>query len=312
MRADSITSLDSRLTLAQYQTYYLDPTLVQDPYITQFVKQFVNKDLTLVSIVTKESANAASSRALVEKIRHSQVGNGITVQVTGATAGVLDVVNGLYASFPLAALFIVLTTYTVLLILFRSVVLPLKAILMNALSIIASYGALVWVFQEGHLSGPLHFTALRFIEPTLPIIMFCTLFGLSMDYEVFLLSRIKEHYEHTGDNTASVAVGIERSARIITSAALIVVLVSSSFVTADIVLVKALGLGVAVAVAVDATIVRALLVPATMRLLGHWNWYCPGWLARILPETHLEAESFVPPTDLQPLVEQEQAAIGRR
>jgi len=312
LRADSITSLDPRLTLAQYQTYYLDPTLVQDPYITQFVKQFVNKDLTLVSIVTKENANAASSRALVEKIRHSQIGNGITFQVTGATAGVLDVVDGLYASFPLAALFIVLTTYTVLLILFRSIVLPLKAILMNALSIIASYGALVWVFQEGHLSGPLHFTALRFIEPTLPIIMFCTLFGLSMDYEVFLLSRIKEHYELTNDNTASVAVGIERSARIITSAALIVVLVSSSFVTADIVLVKALGLGVAVAVAVDATIVRALLVPATMRLLGHWNWYCPAWLARILPETHLEAENFVPPAELQPLIEREQTASGRR
>lgn len=297
LRVDSIVSLDPRLTRAQYQTYYLDPSLLQDPYLTQFVKQYAKNDLTLVSIVTRDNANAPTTRALVEKLRHSQIGNGMTFQATGATASVLDVVDGLYASFPLAALFILFTTYTVLLILFRSVVLPLKAILMNALSIIASYGALVWVFQEGHLSGPLHFTPLHFIEPTLPIIMFCTLFGLSMDYEVFLLSRIKEHYEHTGDNTASVAVGIERSARIITSAALIVVLVSCSFVTADIVLVKALGLGVAVAVAVDATIVRALLVPATMRLLGHWNWYCPAWLARILPETHLEAEEFETPNE---------------
>jgi len=295
-RVDSIVSVDSRLTRAQYQSYYLDPTVVQDPYITGFVQQFARNDLTLVSVIGKYNANADQSRALVEKLRNSQIGNGMTFQVTGATAGVMDVVDGLYSRFPLAGLFIVLTTYTVLLILFRSVVLPLKAVLMNALSIIASYGMLVWVFQDGNLSNVLNFTALRFIEPTLPIIMFCTLFGLSMDYEVFLLSRIKEHYDATGDNTAAVAVGIERSARIITSAALIVVLVSASFVTADIVLVKALGLGVAVAVAVDATIVRALLVPATMRLLGNWNWYCPAWLARWLPNTHLEtSDDALPP-----------------
>jgi putative drug exporter of the RND superfamily len=154
-------------------------------------------------------------------------------------------------------------------------VLPLKALVMNALSLVASYGALVWVFQEGHLSGLFHFEPLGFIEASLPIIMFCTLFGLSMDYEVFLLSRIKEAYDATGDNTHAVAEGLQRSGKIITSAALIVVCVSLSFVTADIVLIKALGLGVAVAVAVDATIVRALLVPATMRLLGKWNWWMP-------------------------------------
>lgn len=298
-RVDSIVSVDTRLTRAQYQTYYLDPAAIQDPYITGLVQQFAKGDTTLVSIVSNYPSTADETRALVYKLRNSQIGNGITFQVTGATAGVIDVVDGLYHTFPLAALFIVLTTYAVLLVLFRSVVLPLKAILMNALSIVASYGMLVFVFQEGHFGRLLHFTALQFIEPTLPIIMFCTLFGLSMDYEVFLLSRIKEHYEQTGDNTASVAVGIERSARIITSAALIVVLVAFSFVTADIVLVKALGLGVAVAVAVDATIVRALLVPATMRLLGHWNWYAPAWLARWLPETSLESpdsDAFPPPT----------------
>ncbi len=288
-RVDSIVSADSRISRAQYQTYYLDPAALQDPYLTQFVASFAKGDTTLVSVVSKYASTDIETRALVTKLRNSSIGNGMSFQVTGATAGVIDVVDGLYRSFPVAAIFIVLTTYIVLLILFRSVVLPIKAILMNALSIIASYGMLVWVFQEGHLSGVLNFKALNFIEPTLPIIMFCTLFGLSMDYEVFLLSRIKEHYDHTGDNTASVAIGIERSARIITSAALIVVLVAFSFVTADIVLVKALGLGVAVAVAVDATVVRALLVPATMRLLGHWNWYAPRWLLRILPETSLES-----------------------
>jgi RND superfamily putative drug exporter len=189
----------------------------------------------------------------------------------------------------------------VLLILLRSVVLPLKAILMNALSILASYGALVYVFQEGHFSEILNFKPLGLIEPSLPIIMFCTLFGLSMDYEVFLLSRIKENFEHTGDNTASVALGLQRSGKIITSAALIVVVVCLSFVTADIVLVKALGLGVAVAVGLDATLVRALLVPATMRLLGRWNWYAPKWLLKILPQAQLETETFTPEPEKSPV-----------
>ena len=282
-RVESIVTVDPRLTLAQYQTYYQNIGALQDPYLTQFVQRYARGDTTLIAIVAKYPSTSPEARDLVGKIRNSTIGNGMTLQVTGATAGVLDVVNGLYHTFPLALLFIVLTTYGVLLVLFRSVVLPLKAIAMNALSIIASYGMLVFVFEDGHFGRFLHFSALHFIEPTLPIIMFCTLFGLSMDYEVFLLSRIKEAYDATGDNAASVAIGIERSARIITSAALIVVLVASSFVTADIVLVKALGLGVAVAVAADATIVRALLVPATMRLLGHWNWYAPAWLLRILP-----------------------------
>jgi putative drug exporter of the RND superfamily len=301
-RVDSIVSVDPRLTLSQYQVYYRNIAALQDPYLTQFARQYARNDTTLVSIIGKYPSNSAESRALVAKVRNSQIGNGMTFQVTGATAGVIDVVSGLYHSFPLALLLIVLTTYAVLLLLFRSVVLPLKAIVMNALSIIASYGMLVFVFQDGHFGRALNFTALHFIEPTLPIIMFCTLFGLSMDYEVFLLSRIKEAYDATGDNAHSVATGIERSARIITSAALIVVLVASSFVTADIVLVKALGLGVAVAVAVDATVVRALLVPATMRLLGHWNWYAPRWLLRFLPRHALALEGELG----------DRAVVGRR
>jgi RND superfamily putative drug exporter len=296
-RVDSIVTADPRLTLPQYQVYYSHIADLQDPFLTQYVRQYARDDTTLLSIVSKYPSNSTETRALVRKLRASAIGNGMTFQVTGGTAGVIDVVDGLYRTFPVALLFIVITTYGVLLMLFRSVVLPVKAIMMNALSIIASYGMLVFVFQEGHLSRLLNFSALGFIEPTLPIIMFCTLFGLSMDYEVFLLSRIKEAYEATGDNAASVATGIERSARIITSAALIVVLVAISFVTADIVLVKALGLGVAVAVAVDATVVRALLVPATMRLLGHWNWYAPRWLLRILPKHALASESDEPPAD---------------
>ena len=163
----------------------------------------------------------------------------------------------------------------VLLFLFRSLVLPLKAIVMNTLSIMASYGALVIIFQNGFLHQLLNFTPLGFVEASSPILLFCALFGLSMDYEVFLLSRVQEAFWQTGDNTRSVALGLERSGGIITSAAVIVIVVSAGFATADMILVKALGLGMALAVFMDATLVRGLLVPATMRLLGRWNWWLP-------------------------------------
>ena len=169
-----------------------------------------------------------------------------------------------------------------LFVLLRSVVLPAKALVMNTLSIVASFGALVWIFQDGNLSAPLGFQPLGFVETTQPVILFCVLFGLSMDYEVFLLSRMKEVWDRTGDNVEAVAGGMERSGRIVTSAALIVVVVAGSFAFADIVLIKALGVGMAIAVALDATVVRALLVPATMRLLGRWNWWIPARLERFV------------------------------
>ena len=141
----------------------------------------------------------------------------------------------------------------------------------------------MWIFQDGNLSAILGFAPLGFVETTLPVILFCVLFGLSMDYEVFLLTRMREAWERTRDNREAVALGLERSGRIVTSAALIVVVVAGSFAFADIVLIKALGIGIAIAVALDATVVRALLVPATMRLLGRWNWWMPAWLARVIP-----------------------------
>jgi len=221
----------------------------------------------------------------------------VTVLVSGGAADVEDVVAGILAEFPRTALFIVVATYLVLFVLLRSVVLPAKALVMNTMSIVASFGALVWIFQDGNLSAVLGFRPLGFVETTLPIIMFCVLFGLSMDYEVFLLSRMKEVWDRTGDNREAVARGLERSGRIVTSAALIVVLVAGSFTFADIVLIKALGLGIALAVALDATIVRALFVPATMRLLGRWNWWLPAWLERLvanrLPSSEAELEARI-------------------
>ncbi len=282
-RVDSIVSLDPRLTLAQYEAMYSRPNLIGDPYIKGALATLVADDTTLVQVISRYGMLDARSEALVQAIRNTTPPGGLRVLVDGGTAGVIDYVNTLYTDFPRALLLVALITYVVLLVLFRSVALPLKAIAMNTLSILASYGALVFVFQEGHFSGLLNFVPLGYVEASAPILMFCALFGLSMDYEVFLLSRVRESWEATRDNTASVAVGLERSGRIVTSAALIVVVVSLAFASADMILVKALGLGMALAVLLDATLVRGLLVPATMRLLGAWNWWLPAFLARLLP-----------------------------
>lgn len=297
----SIVSLDPRISLAQYELMYSHPGAITDPYITTSLQTLACPSLpriatnpaadgsacgtriTMVEVTSKYGMLDPRSEALVEAIRGTPPPGGLRVLVDGGTAGIIDYVNTLYGAFPLALLLVALVTYVVLMLLFRSLVLPLKAILMNLLSILASYGALVFIFQQGHLSGVLSFTPLGFVEASTPILMFCALFGLSMDYEVFLLSRIRETYERTADNTYSVAVGLERSGGIITSAAAIVILVSLSFASADMVIVKALGVGMALAVLLDATLVRGLLVPATMRLLGSVNWWWPWPFNRLLP-----------------------------
>jgi RND superfamily putative drug exporter len=282
-RVDSIVSLDPRLTFEQHQLIYADPNRIADPYARALAADTTRDRFTLIRVVSKGSQTSDLSKSLVKAIRNTPIGGDLSFKVGGGTAGVIDYSEGLYSEFPRALAFIVVATYLVLLVLFRSVILPLKALVMNTLSILASYGALVVVFQDGRLSGILQFAPLGFIEASLPIVLFCVLFGLSMDYEVFLLSRVKEAYDGGLDNAHSVAVGLEQSGRLITSAAAIVVLVSSSFIAADIILIKALGLGTAVAVLLDATVVRALLVPATMQLLGDWNWWAPRAVRRLLP-----------------------------
>ena len=181
----------------------------------------------------------------------------------------------------------------ILFLLFGSVVLPLKAVIMTLLSITASFGAMVWIFQEGNLSGLLNFTPLGYTIAGNPIIMFSVIFGLSMDYEVLLLSRIQEAYRRTGDNTASVAEGLAKTAGVITGAALIMVSVFAAFALADVITIKSIGVGMAIAVFVDATIIRVLLVPATMRLMGKWNWWAPGILGRFVDRlgfSHVEED----------------------
>jgi uncharacterized membrane protein YdfJ with MMPL/SSD domain len=169
----------------------------------------------------------------------------------------------------------------ILFLLFGSVIISIKAVLMTLLSITASFGALVWIFQQGNLAEVLDFTPLGYTIAGNPIIMFSVLFGLSMDYEVLLLSRIQEAYRRTGDNRASVAEGLAKTAGVITGAALIMVTVFAAFALAEVITIKSIGVGMAIAVALDATIIRVLLVPATMRLMGDWNWWAPGPLGRL-------------------------------
>ncbi|MFL5709846.1 MAG: MMPL family transporter [Chloroflexota bacterium] len=300
-RVDSLVDVDPRLTLEQYALLYGDPNGPRDRYVQTALGATTKGDLTAFTITTPFGPNRDEGRSLVADLRRPESPlappAGVTVLVGGGAADVADVVDRVRADFPRTALFIIVSTYLVLFVLLRSVVLPAKALVMNTLSIVASFGALVWIFQDGNLSAPFGFQPLGFVETTQPVILFCVLFGLSMDYEVFLLSRMKEVWDRTHDNVEAVAGGMERSGRIVTSAALIVVLVAGSFAFADIVLIKALGVGMAIAVALDATVVRALLVPATMRLLGKRNWWMPAWLDRFvsghLPASEAEIEAAV-------------------
>ena len=297
-RVEGIVDIDARLQLEQYQLLLSDPAGPPDRFVQAAAGATIRGNLTAFTVYTPYGPNREEARGLVNELRDESgpLGPppGVTVLVGGGAAEVSDVVGRISADFPRTALFIVVSTYLVLFLLLRSVVLPAKALLMNTLSITASFGALVWIFQDGNLSALLGFQPLGFVETTQPVILFCVLFGLSMDYEVFLLSRMKEVWDRTGDNTEAVARGLERSGRIVTSAALIVVVVAGSFAFADIVLIKALGVGMAIAVALDATVIRALLVPATMRLLGPWNWWIPAplerWVAsRLASEAEIEA-----------------------
>jgi RND superfamily putative drug exporter len=300
-RVDSLVDVDPRMTLGQYTLLYADPNGPRDRYVQTALAATTRGDLTAFTITTPFGPNRDEGRSLVRDLRAPggplTPPAGVKVLVGGGAADVADVVDRVRADFPRTALFIIVSTYLVLFVLLRSVVLPAKALAMNTLSIVASFGALVWIFQDGNLSAPFGFQPLGFVETTQPVILFCVLFGLSMDYEVFLLSRMKEVWDRTHDNVEAVAGGMERSGRIVTSAALIVVLVAGSFAFADIVLIKALGVGMAIAVALDATVVRALLVPAAMRLLGTWNWWMPAWLDRFvsahLPASEAEIEAAV-------------------
>ena len=237
------------------------------------------RGVTVVEVHAEGESNGRTAQAVVERVRALEAP--FPVGVTGDPAEIVDFRASLTSRLPLAVAIIVLATFVLLFLMTGSVVVPVKAIVMNVLSLGATFGALVWVFQDGHLAGVLGFDPPGSLDLVMPVIVFVFAFGLSMDYEVFLLSRIREVWEETGDNDLAVAQGLQRSGRIITSAALLMVIVFAGFLAGEIVAFKQLGLGLALAVVVDATVVRSLLVPATMKLMGRWNWWAPAPLARL-------------------------------
>ncbi|WP_141577955.1 MMPL family transporter [Actinomadura sp. WMMA1423] len=256
---------------------------------------------TRIALRYEPDPNSGAARDLVQRVRDVPPPPGAQARVGGQTADVVDQLASIGATLPWLALLVGGATFLLLFLAFGSVLLPLKAIVMNMLSLSATFGAVVLIFQDGHLSGPLDFTATGAISPAMPILMLAMLFGISMDYEVFLLSRVREQYDLTGSNTAAVASGVQRTGAIITSAALLFIVVIGAFATSGITFIKMTGVGMAVAILLDATVVRALLVPATMRLLGRANWWAPGPLARLYGRYGIREGDAPAPPRLEPV-----------
>jgi putative drug exporter of the RND superfamily len=235
-------------------------------------------DGAIVEVLVAGADQGDEAQALVRELRAHEPG--FSTLVTGEAAELIDYKQSIADRLPIAAALIGLATLLLIFMMTGSVVIALKAVVMNVVSLGATFGALVWIFQDGHLSDLLGFDPVGALDATMPLVIFIFAFGLSMDYEVFLLSRIKEAWEATGDNDESVVRGLQRTGRIITSAALLIVVVFAGFASGELLLVKQLGVGLAIAVIVDASIVRMLLVPATMTLMGRWNWWAPRPLRR--------------------------------
>jgi uncharacterized membrane protein YdfJ with MMPL/SSD domain len=262
--------------------------------LTQLKDTYIRGNTVRLDAISHFSSSEPAGTAVISRVRALQLDPAITpMQVGGGAAIGEDFLVSQSERTPWAVGTTLLASAVILFLLFGSLAIPLKAVVMTLLSLTASFGALVWIFQEGNLRELLHFEPLGYTVAGNPIIMFAVLIGLSMDYEVLLLSRIQESYRQTGDNAAAVAEGLSRTAGVITGAALVMVTVFSAFALADTITIKSIGVGMALAVALDATIVRVLLVPATMRLLGRWNWWAPGPLGRLAERfgfSHVEDE----------------------
>jgi trehalose monomycolate/heme transporter len=272
---DAVVTFDRPAAQAKSELAAYGQRLAAVPGITGAKVTGLAGDHARVSLTYTADPSSSAGRALVASVRDVPAPPSATVLVGGFSAQNADTLSAIGRTLPWAGLWIVGGMMILLFFAFGSVVLPVKAVLMNLLSLSASFGVVVWIFQEGHFSSALNFTSVGAVDATQPVLMFAIAFGLAMDYEVFLLSRIREEWDRSHDNTRSVALGLQRTGRIITSAAALLIVVIGAFATSGVTFIKMIGVGVAVAVLIDATIVRALLVPATMRLLGRFNWYAP-------------------------------------
>jgi|GEM_PF-76169 len=282
-----ITRVDSLFTLipgqpkATYQQLFTSPEATSNPVLAAGIALFASDTTTRASLVSAFDFDASRAQEQVAEVRAVPPPLGMTAIVGGNAAELVDTKASIRSRTPLTLGVIGLVTFIVLFLVYGSITLPIKAMLMNLLSLTASAGIVVWIFQDGRFEGILGYTSLGTLDVTLPILLFGIVFGLSMDYEVLMLSRIREEYLRTGDNTLAVALGLEKTGRLITSAAALLIVVILAFATSGLTIIKAIGIGMALAIAIDATIVRALLVPAAMRLMGDWNWWAPAPLKRL-------------------------------
>jgi putative drug exporter of the RND superfamily len=252
---------------------------------------------TWLSVVPAIEPVSPAGETLAKALR--AVDSPFATTLSGPSAQLVDSKHSLFNRMPYAGLVIAVTTFVLLFLMFGGLLVPIKALLLNMLSLTATFGAMVWIFQDGHLSKFFDFTATGTIDGTMPILMFCIAFGLSMDYEVFLLSRIKEEHDRHGDNTRAVAVGLEKTGRIVTAAGLLIAVVFIAFATSGISFIKMFGLGLAIAVLMDAFVIRATLVPAFMRLAGEANWWAPAPLRRLQQRIGLSEHVELEELDMQ-------------
>lgn len=287
---------EGKATEAQYAAY--KERIADLPEVLRVEGPLVKGDWAYFTVQPKGEAVDEGAQSLVDDIRAMDAP--FDTSVTGTAAVLVDTKSAIAEGLPWALSFIAIVTLLLVFLLTGSVLIPLQAVLLNALSLTAMFGALVWVFQDGHLSGLLAFTSPGSIETTLPVLMFCVAFGLSMDYGVFLLSRIKEEYDHTGDHTASVRFGLQRTGGLITAAAVILAVVMVAIGTSRVTNTKMLGLGIALAVLMDAMVIRSLLVPAVMRLTGRATWWAPAPLRRFHERFGLSEGEPAPTAPPQP------------
>jgi RND superfamily putative drug exporter len=289
------------LTAAQVAQLYSAPAAGLPPDLATAIEKlkaaYIRGSTIRLDAISPLKSTTPAGTAVIARVRALDPGAGLRrVQVGGTAAIGEDFLASQADRMPWAVGTTLLASALILFLLFGSLAIPIKAVIMTLLSLTASFGALVWIFQEGNFHEILGFEPLGYTIAGNPVIMFAVLIGLSMDYEVLLLSRVQEAYRRTGDNTAAVAEGLARTAGVITGAAAVMVTVFAAFALAGTVTIKSIGVGMALAVALDATIVRVLLVPATMRLLGRWNWWAPGFLGRIAERfgfSHVEDEEAI-------------------
>ena len=298
-KVEGIVDVDPKLTLADYLKLYCGSEGISgsDNIFAQMIGSYVDNSgqgrQTLLRVTTVPEPGSMESRALVKAIRAELVskafgGSGYRILVGGGSANDVDLDQSLMGKLPLIIGLVCVITFIILMILFRSILIPLKSIFMNVLSVLASFGLLVLTFQDGAITYLTGLVAPGGISSVILVMLFAVLFGLSMDYEIFLTLRIKEEHDNGNNNEESVAWGLERTGGLVTSAALIMVAVFGAFVFTSMMLIQEFGLGLAAAVFLDATIIRVLLMPATMRLLGEWNWWFPKGLGKLIPQIHIK------------------------